>query len=439
MLADEVDFGLSRSEIAAQMERTFAMLRRRQNDQGSFGYWAPDHNDGIDFISVYVMHFLIEAKAAGFAPPAGIFQSGLHHLQQMAALDPRDLREARIQAYAIYLLTREGVITTNYILNLRDTLERRYSKQWNADLTSVYLAGACSLLKKNDEAQRLIKDYRLGHHDARQWWDFYSSLGADSQYVAIVARHFPELLKKISAADFQAVVRPIGQGEFNTLSAAYAVMALKAYSQHLAANAPALGIVEIMRDKREIAPHTDGSALLKRALFSANAVGLRFLVKNPAKGIGAYYQMVEAGYDASLPVTSVREGLEIYREFLDVDGNVTTTARLGEPITVRLRIRALKADVTNVAIIDLLPGGFEIVNDSLQPGVGSAGCDYVDVREDRTLFYTGIGSQVRTISYQIKPTAPGTFVVPPVFAESMYEPGIHGRGLAGQITVSDAK
>ncbi len=439
MLADEVDFGLSRSEIAAQMERTFAMLRRRQNDHGSFGYWAADQNEGIDFISVYVMHFLIEAKASGFAPPAGVFQSGLKHLQEMVVRDPGDLREARTVAYAIYLLTREGVVTTNYILNLRDTLDRRYYKTWNSDLAAVYLAGACSLLKKNDEAQRLIKDYRIGHGDARSWWDFYSALGADSQYVAMAARHFPELLKKITPSEFQAVVQPIGRGEFNTLSAAYAVAALKAYSHHLAANPPSLGIVEIMRDQREIAPHMDGGDLLKRALFSMDATGLRFSAKNQQKGIGTYYQVVEAGYDAALPAVSVREGLEIYREFLDAQKNVVTTAKLGEPLTVRLRIRALKTDVSNVAIVDLLPGGFEVVNESLQPGVGSAGCDYVDVREDRTLFYTPVRLGVRSIEYQIKPTAPGTFVVPPVFAESMYEPGIHSRGLSSKIQVMEAK
>ncbi len=70
---------------------------------------------------------------------------------------PRSLREARIQAYAIYLLTREGVVTTNYILNLRDYLDTHHAKQWQSDLTGVYLAGAYALLKKNDEAQKLIK------------------------------------------------------------------------------------------------------------------------------------------------------------------------------------------------------------------------------------------------------------------------------------------
>ena len=439
LLADEADFGLSRSEVSAQLERTFTTLRRRQNDQGSFGYWAADNNDRIDFISTYVMHFLIEAKGSGFAPPANVFQSGLRHLQAMVVLEPGSLREARTQAYAIYLLTREGVVTTNYILNLRDYLDKHFAKQWPADLTGVYLAGACELLKKHEEAQRLIKAYKLGVHDAREWCDFHSALAADSQYIAVVARHFPELLKRVTAEDFKAITRPVGDGNFSTLSAAYAVMALKSYSQHLAQNAPELAITELAQ-KRETALRTDGGALLKRGLFSANATALRFTAKNQARGMGAFYQVVEAGYDAALPTQPVADGLEIFREFIDAKGEETHTARLGEPITVRLRIRSLRPnEFTNVAIVDLLPGGFEMAAGSLQPGVGSSGFDYVEVREDRAVFFGTIGPRVREVTYKIKPTNRGEFVVPPTFAESMYDRTVKARALAGRITVTDAQ
>ncbi|MDB6151962.1 MAG: Alpha-2-macroglobulin, partial [Chthoniobacteraceae bacterium] len=441
ILADETDFGLSRAEVSKQLEQTFGVLRRRQNDQGSFGYWAPDNNAGLDFVSAYAMHFLIEAKAAGFAPPLNLFQGGLRHLQAMAVLDPRDLREARTQAYAIYLLTREGVITTNYLLNLRDFLDKRYPKKWQSDLTAVYLAGTYSMLKKNEEAQAMLKGYKLGTHDPAEWWDFYSSLGADSQFIAVLARHFPDNLKRITAGEFEAIVRPVGKGEFSTLSAAYAVLALKNYSQQVARNAPELGITEISSQKKETTLRLEGAALIKRAGFSAEAVALRFSARNQAKGgMGAFYQVVEAGYDQVLPVKPLADGLEIFREFLDEHGEVTQTAHLGEPITVRLRIRTLKrGDVSNVAILDLLPGGFEMAAGSLQPGVGSAGCDYVDVREDRTVFFATIGAAVREIRYKIKPTNRGVYVVPPVFAEAMYDRTIKARGLPGKITVVDGK
>ena len=86
---------------------------------------------------------------------------------------------------------------------------------------------------------------------------------------------------------------------------------------------------------------------------------------------------------------------------------------------------------------DLLPGGFEIVGSSLQPGVSSTnGIDYVDVREDRAVFFGTASGSVLEINYQIKSSNRGEFVVPPVFAESMYERHVKGLGVGGKITVT---
>jgi uncharacterized protein YfaS (alpha-2-macroglobulin family) len=94
--------------------------------------------------------------------------------------------------------------------------------------------------------------------------------------------------------------------------------------------------------------------------------------------------------------------------------------------------------VTNVAIVDLLPGGFEVVGSSLQPGVSTiAGVDYVDVREDRVVFFVTASTNALEINYQIKSSNRGEFTVPPVFAESMYERNVKGRGVGGKITVAE--
>ena len=73
----------------------------------------------------------------------------------MVAKEPRDLEDARTHAYAIYLLTREGVVTTNYILNLRDYLDKNFEKKWPRILPGS-IWPAPSMLKKDDEANRLI-------------------------------------------------------------------------------------------------------------------------------------------------------------------------------------------------------------------------------------------------------------------------------------------
>ncbi|PYK17761.1 MAG: hypothetical protein DME55_08990 [Verrucomicrobia bacterium] len=438
LLSDEADFGLSRAEVNTQLEKTFATLRRRQNDQGAFGYWAPETDQKISFNSVYVMDFLSTAKTAGFAPPADMFASGLRYLQKMVTLEPSTLADARTIAYGIYVLTREGVVTTNYILNLRDYLDQHQTDIWQNDVTGVYLAGALKLLHKDKDADDLIGAYKIANDSSGDYDDFCQPLGANAQYITVLARAFPSRLKGISAAEFEQILQPIGRGEFNTLSAAYAVSALKSYSHAIAQTLPVLSIAEIHKDKREVAL-TSGAKLLQRTAFSKDAIALRFNSAGKLSGPGAFFQVVEAGFDRHVPTQPVTAGLEVHRELLDKDNQPVTRTKLGEPIHVRLQARTVRDEpVTNVAIIDLLPGGFEVVGASLQPGVSTiAGVDYVDVREDRAVFYATVSSSVLEINYQIKSSNRGEFTVPPIFAESMYERAIKGCGVGGKISVTE--
>jgi uncharacterized protein YfaS (alpha-2-macroglobulin family) len=438
LLADEADFGLNRAEINKQLEYTFGVLRRRQNDQGGFGYWAPETGDRISFVSVYVMDFLSEAKGDGFAPPAEMFASGLRNLQKTVARDPSGLSDARTVAYGIYVLTREGVITTNYILNLRDYLDKHQRDNWQNDVTGIYLAGALHLLHKDAEAEKLIGQYRIGAGSRYGCDDFYQPLGGDSQYLAVLAREFPARLKRISAEEFENIVQPVNDGGFNTLSAAYAVRALKAYSHSVAQNLPELSMAETRADKTEVRL-TAGAKLLQRHDFSGDARAIRFRSAARLSGPGAFFQVVEAGFDRQVPTQSITNGLEVYRELIDGNGHAASKVHLGEALHVRLHIRSLQRQtVTNVAIVDLLPGGFEIVDTSLKGGVSwNHNVDYVDLREDRAVFFTTAVASALEIDYKIKSCNRGEFVVPPVFAESMYDRNIKGRGLGGHITVTE--
>jgi uncharacterized protein YfaS (alpha-2-macroglobulin family) len=438
VLADEADFGLSRAEVNKQVEYTFGVLRRRQNDQGAFGYWAPEPNEKISFVSAYAMHFLSESKAAGFPPPADMFAGGLRFLQKMVAQEPSNLSEARTLAYGIYVLTHEGVITTNYILNLRDYLDKNQRSKWENDLTGVYLAGALKLLHKDKDAEDLIGQFKIDNRDTRDFDDFCQPLGTNSQYIAVLGREFPSRLKKISAEQFGQILQPIGAGDFNTLSAAYAVQALKTYSHVVAQDLPTLAVAEVYSDKTKT-PLASGAKMSQRSTFSEKAAALRFTSMGATNPVGAFFQVIEAGFDRHIPEKPVSAGLEVYRELLDKNDKSVAQAKLGEPIHVRLHLRSVNREwVSNVAIIDLLPGGFEVVSGSLQPGVSSiSGVDYVEVREDRVAFFATASKQTLEINYQIKPDNRGQFVVPPVFAGSMYDRNIKGQGVGAQITVTE--
>ena len=184
---------------------------------------------------------------------------------------------------------------------------------------------------------------------------------------------------------------------------------------------------------------TSGIKPLLRSEFSGNATALRFASNRQLSGPRAFFQVVEAGFDRHIPTEPLTNSLEIYREILSKNNEAITRTNLGEPIHVRLHIRSLQGQpITNVAIIDLLPGGFEVIDSSARTGVSPVhGVDYVDVREDRAIFFVTAPMDALEIDYQIKSCNRGQFIVPPVFAQSMYDRNVKARGVGGKITVTE--
>ena len=174
--------------------------------------------------------------------------------------------------------------------------------------------------------------------------------------------------------------------------------------------------------------------------------------------------MSQGGYDRDTPAKAVTDGLEIIRDYTDVHGKAVDKVALGQEIDVHVKIRATGKDsIGNVAIVDLLPGGFEPV---IQPppaangaqeagaeedaggdsevtpnqwrspiGVGDASwhLEYADVREDRVVLYGTATPDVGEFVYRIKATNAGRFIVPPAYGESLYDRRVQARTAGGKV------
>jgi uncharacterized protein YfaS (alpha-2-macroglobulin family) len=89
-----------------------------------------------------------------------------------------------------------------------------------------------------------------------------------------------------------------------------------------------------------------------------------------------------------------------------------------------------------MAIVDLLPGGFNVIRESVNRRSGVWQSDYIDVREDRIIFYGNITNRVTEMTYKVKVTAAGNFKVPASFAEAMYDRSLTGYSAASTVKVT---
>jgi uncharacterized protein YfaS (alpha-2-macroglobulin family) len=198
--------------------------------------------------------------------------------------------------------------------------------------------------------------------------------------------------------------------------------------------------------------------VLLRGSLSPRSRALRL---SYAKGEGdkhpAWFSLSQSGYPRATPTKPLREGMEILREYRDAQGRPVQSLELGQEVTVRIRLRSLKDSVDNVAIVDILPGGFEVVSGPAKPTVASAvrsdaheaddgdsgdeaetqdtpesegdglaqpgttlTPEYVDIREDRVLLYARAEPKAKEYIYRIRPTSVGRFATAPIYAESLY-------------------
>ncbi len=462
VLRGDADFGLENAEAEKVLRDTVSMLARRQNGDGGFGYWSSSANqDGFDYLSVYVTFFLTETKAAGFHVPGPMLDAALRRIRLMADAklsEPwrghdgvmhyeRTRSEANIQAAAIYLLTHNEEVTTNYALKMRDFLEKKVPAElWQRDPSAAWLAATWRMLKKEDEAKKLIAIHRKARAGAPKNWDwsyyYESDLTREAMTFTVLCRHFPEIAGTFGYDDLRPITEPLERGDFHTLSAAWSVLALKSYAGLAKESGVKAGIAELTgADAKTLAEARAG--IVNAKLAPGGGVARFFLTRpDDAPKVGAWYQAIETGFDRALPTVADAHGIEVFREILDEKGDASTMAKTGETLIIRLRVRNVSTTAQpHIALSELLPGAFDFApqgeDHALKPGLNALpGAEYVDLREDRALIFCDLAhGETKTFEYSVRPTCAGAFTIPPAYAESMYDRAVNARGIAGKFTV----
>lgn len=435
-LLNHPGYSVDKQRVREDFGRVIMALRSRQTAGGGFQFWPGQSvTQGIDFPSVYIMHFLTDAKELGYPVPEDVLRRGLDYLLSVARNPSSSPEAARVRAYAIYILTRNQIVTSNYLIDLHKELETRYKREWMNDITSTYMAASFHLLKNRKMQEQVFDGFRFGTEKDYLSSDFDGRLNQDAQYIYLLARHFPEQLEdKVSGESIMAIVKPLNRGEYNTLSASYSMLALGAYTRHFkgAASDTSIRISAVLANDKEAALDVSATPFAKAA-FPIDAESISIEADERL-----FYVISQAGYEKELPKQEIRQGLEIYRDYYNEKGEVITSAPIGSEVTVRVRIRALEdKSATNIAIVDLLPGGFEIIRDSFSSSNASYSWrSYKDIREDRIVIYGDFGPRVSEYRYKAKLTAKGEFVVPSVYARSMYKRHLHARSASDRFTVT---
>jgi hypothetical protein len=146
VLGRHPEFGYDARVSKKAIARTVRLLGVRQNSDGAFGTWAANSH-ASDFHAVYAMQFLTEAKERGYQVSSSVFRRGLSYLRDLVGNDVRSISDARLAAYGIYILARNGKLAPGPLAALREYLGRDKDEAWKRDVTLVYLAATYALMR----------------------------------------------------------------------------------------------------------------------------------------------------------------------------------------------------------------------------------------------------------------------------------------------------
>lgn len=495
ILGEYKEWGKIKSQIASQVEGITEILTARQLPDGGFTKW-PGPTGTNAFHTAYAVHYLTEARERGYRFSKPLMKRALIYLKNFSEQEPKNLPMARVQAYGAYLLARNEIISTKSLISLEKWLEGYKDESWFKDVMLLYMAGSYKIMRASRKAQRLLTRFDLASQMSTDYeYGIYDDTIKRAMHLYLVSKHFPEKLREFDGENLKILVDQLSK-RYNTTSSSLSILSFEAYAHKVnkvKGNHPNDGIavtewLEKSQNIKEKNVLRLTGSLFPKSDFSPNANKID--ISNNTDYV-TYFSVLQEGFDKKVSQTRLSNGIEVLREFLDAQGNVikqgkntdghVARIKIGDEITVRLRSRSINDPsindpndlwTPNVVIVDLLPGGFEVVlssinrvhsrvvnvdNPQIQTITGTSPTatgsttslqtasqttprdishvEYVDVREDRVLIFSHFGKDVQTYEYKIKAINKGQYQVPPIFSESMYDRRLQAKGITGEIIV----
>lgn len=418
--------------------------------EGGLSFW-PGGGWGYSWTTAYAAHFLVEAKNAGYNVDAALLEDLLNHLTRVAAgvtLSGYASRpEFKDQAYALYVLSSAGKIELGALQYAAEKLTKSADPatppgmRVNADEESrALLAGALWIAGQRTRANEIFGlDFAPAAVAARQ--QFWSPVRQDAVALMVLIdvqpghRSIPVLMDSLS--------KSATNGRWgNTQENAFALMALgKAYKK-LGAGKEYWGTFtagdSVEKKFSNVIISTidsDGEEWVGKELnFSVTGAGTAF--------VGFTVEGIKAG---TVPPKS--DQLEVSRKYLDSNGNPLDLENLrqGDLVITEITVTAKfpQGRLENLAVVDLLPAGLEIENprlvnagSSLAWMTGRSEPDHLDLRDDRLLYFGSVTAGRPTkFYYAARAVTRGTFTLPHVFAEAMYDPAFRANAGAGTLQI----
>ena len=409
----DIDAGRKQS-IQRNVTAGIKRLSGFQVSNGGFAYW-PGQNTADDWGSSYAGHFLIEAEKKGYVLPGNLKTKWISY-QKREAKNWRFIERYGndlAQAYRLYTLALAGSPDLASMNRLRETTG--ISNESKLRLATAYaLAGqkaaGMSLLAKStiDVENSNYSYYYYGSEDRNRAMALETLILLGQKQRAFTMAI--QLAKNMSSDEWMS-----------TQTTAYSLYAMSKFAQSNGSK----GIdVQFNNNGKSQAVKTLKAFAGRNLVVKSGANGIT--IKNNKNNM-VYVRLLNSGI---LPIgqeKAVQNNLSASVVFKNRKGAVINVSKInqGTEFVAEVTVRNQKNErVENVALSQILPSGFEIVNTRFTDYGDATNntADYIDIRDDRTNFYFGLkANETKTFRVLLNASYLGTYYLPGLQCEAMYD------------------
>jgi uncharacterized protein YfaS (alpha-2-macroglobulin family) len=413
-------------EIQDNIKAGLERLKLFQLSDGGFAYW-PGMNSVSDWGTNYAGHFIIEAEKEGYNLPSGM-KSKWISFQQNEARNFTGRSEyygnELIQAYRLYTLALAGQAEMGAMNRLRERSNLSVMAKWR-------LAAAYSVTGHNEVAAELMVNLPV---TVNPYSETGGTFGSDLRDMAMILQTF-SVSKDLQRG--MIIVENISkrlstERWLSTQTTAYCLIAITEFAN----------ISGLTKNGLDFSYTLDGgtgnnvstkAAVYQTKLDVSNKQKLAIGINNNGK-TSLFARIYTEGIPVAGKETNNASNLSIDVIYRDMKGNGLDPENIKQGTDfkafVTIKNTGQMGDYQNMALTQVVPSGWEIINTRLnqEAGIRADVFDYQDIRDDRVLTYFDLkAGETKSFSILLNATYRGQFYLPMVNCAAMYDNHIYAR------------
>jgi len=432
-------------DVKARVQDAIERVIDMQHYSGGFGMWGAMSEPADPWLAVFAVDFLAEARAQGYVVPKAPLDRAFDWLRGFAA---QTSQPDAARAYALYVLARAGTAKAGDVRYFYDTTSSKFADVIVPALSAAALAQVGDRARAHaafTRANEIARDSTPETYNAQRYGSLlrdmagFTALAASSGEADIV----PALMTRTAEVEPPVAYTTTQEKAWLVRAAAALQAAQKAIKVSVAGTA------------------TSGAQGVVSAAPTRTELEAGVTLKNTGEAPVWWSATVNGVPETPLPAEA--KGITIEKRYFTMDGAPVadlTKVRQSQRFVVSIRGVMAENIYRTMAVLDLLPAGFEIeavvqnlANDqAVYPWLGPVtAVSVAEGRDDRFVTAFDLGDRYLdpegkrkafnppfSVAYIVRAVTPGTFVLPAAQVEAMYSPDIRARTSLGRLTVTPA-